>query len=256
MVFALNKDKIARCFLRSLTTYDQAAKVQNKLAACLLQQLTDLPDHAFASVLEIGCCTGTLTEKLCAKKPVKKLYCNDLVPEFEDLLRTKLSCYSSMQFLPCFGDIEEQDLPSELSLVISGATFQWLSDLPSFLKRLGRELPQGAHLAFSLFGPGTLLEFSSLTGVELAYMSDNTLKNILHTDFELLHHAEYQDTLYFQTVKEILGHIRDTGVGGVSEYKWSKRSLQEFETAYINKFASEKGLPLSYSSSCFVARRR
>ncbi len=256
MVFALNKDKIARCFLRSLASYDRAAEVQNKLAARLLQLLAGFPDNVFTSVLEIGCCTGTLTEKLCSEKPVQKLYCNDLVPEFEDLLRKKLSCYHSMQFLPCFGDIEELELPPELSLIISGATFQWLSDFPTFLKRLGRDLPQGACLAFSLFGPGTLREFSSLTKVELAYMSDNTLKNLLDIDFELLHHTEYQDTLYFQTVKEILGHVRDTGVGGVSEYKWSKQSLQEFETAYINKFASDKGLPLSYASSCFVARRR
>ncbi len=256
MVLALNKEKIARCFLRSLATYDQAAEVQNRLAARLMQLLADLPDSVFASVLEIGCCTGTLTEKLCLEKPVKKLHCNDLVPEFEDLLRKKVSRYQAMQFLPCFGDIEEQDLPSNLSLVISGATFQWLSDLPTFLKRLGRELPQGAYLAFSLFGPGTLQEFSSLTGVELAYVSDTTLKDLLDTDFQLLYHTEYQDTLYFQTVKEILSHIRDTGVGGVSEYKWSKQSLQDFEKAYINNFASAKGLPLSYSSSCFVARRR
>jgi malonyl-CoA O-methyltransferase len=256
MVFALDKDKIARCFLRSIASYDQAAEVQNKLADRLLLHLADLPDNTFASVLEIGCCTGTLTEKLCLEKPVQKLYCNDLVLEFEDLLRKKLSCHHFLQFLPCFGDIEEQDLPPELSLVISGATFQWLSDLPSFIKRLGRDLPQGACLAFSLFGPGTLQEFSGLTGVELAYMSDNRLKSLLEMDFELIHHAAYQDTLYFQTVKEILGHIRDTGVGGVSEYKWSKGSLQDFEKAYIRNFASDKGLPLSYSSSCFVAKRK
>lgn len=252
----LDKDRIARCFLRSIHSYDTAAQVQNKLVGRLMQSLQSLPDSTFTSILEIGCCTGTLTEKLCSERPVQKLYCNDLVPEFEEVLQTRLSGNSSVQFHPWFGDIETLALPSELSLVISGATFQWLSDPHSFLKRLGRELAPGACLAFSLFGPGTLKEFSRLTEVELEYVSDEALTEILNADFEILHYEKFQDRLFFPTVREILVHIRDTGVGGVSEYKWSKQALKEFEKGYRKTFGSDKGLPVSYSSSCFVARRR
>lgn len=252
----LDKDRIAQCFLRSLQSYDAAAQVQNKLAGRLMQSLQGVPDATFASVLEIGCCTGTLTEKLCSERPVQKLYCNDLVLEFEDVLQDRFAGKSSVQFVPCFGDIEALPFPCELSLVISGATFQWLSDPHSFLKRLGRELAPGSYLAFSLFGPGTLGEFSSLTGVKLEYVSDEALTETLDADFEILHYETFQDTLFFPTVREILGHIRDTGVGGVSEYKWNKQSLQEFEKGYEETFGTDKGLPVSYSSSCFVARRR
>lgn len=252
----LDKDRIAQCFLRSLHTYDKAAQVQNKLTGRLVRSLQSVPDASFASILEIGCCTGTLTEKLCTERPVKKLYCNDLVPEFEGVLQNRLVGRCSVQIVPCFGDIEALPLPSDISLVVSGATFQWLSDPHSFLKRLGNALAPGSYLAFSLFGPGTLREFSSLTEVELEYVSDEALTETLDADFEILHYEKYQDTLFFPTVREILGHIRDTGVGGVSEYKWNKQSLQAFETNYEETFATEKGLPVSYVSSCFVARRR
>lgn len=252
----LDKDRIAQCFLRSIHSYDTAAQVQNKLAGRLMQSLQSMPDSTFTSILEIGCCTGTLTGKLCSERPVQRLYCNDLVPEFEEVLQKRLASNCSVQFHPWFGDIEELPLPSELSLVISGATFQWLSDPHSFLKRLGRELVPGACLAFSLFGPGTLHEFSSLTGVKLEYVSDEALTETLDADFEIFHYKQFQDTLFFPTVREILGHIRDTGVGGVSEYKWNKQSLQEFEKGYEETFATATGLPVSYSSSCFVARRR
>ena len=252
----LDKDRIAQCFLRSIHSYDTAAQVQNKLAGRLMQSLQSMPDSTFTSILEIGCCTGTLTGKLCSERPVQRLYCNDLVPEFEEVLQKRLASNCSVQFHPWFGDIEELPLPSELSLVVSGATFQWLSDSHSFLKRLGRELASGSCLAFSLFGPGTLKEFSKLTGVELEYVTDETLTEILEADFEILHYKKFKDILFFPTVREILVHIRDTGVGGVSEYKWSKQSLQEFEKGYKKTFGTDKGLPVSYSSSCFVARRR
>jgi len=256
MVLNLDKNRIARCFRRSMQTYDAAAEVQNRLVDRLLQIVGTLPDTAFNSVLEIGCCTGTLTEKLCAAKPVQQIYCNDLVPEFEALLQTKFSAQNPAQLIPCFGDIETIAFPQKINLVISGATFQWLSDLPAFIKRLGTKMNSGSWLAFSLFTPGTLKEFSAVANVELEYIEEEKLKTMLETDFELIRYESFQDTLLFPTVRAILSHIRDTGVGGVSEYKWTKNSLQSFEAEYKKQFATSSGVPVSYSSSCYLLKRR
>lgn len=256
MVLNLDKNRIAKCFRRSMHTYDEAAEVQNRLVDRLLQMLDMVPDAAFDSVLEIGCCTGTLTEKLCAAKPVQRIYCNDLVPEFEELLQVRFSPGNDTRLTSYFGDIEKLALPPDISLVVSGATFQWLSDFPAFIKRLGAELNSGSWLAFSLFTPGTLEEFSTVTGVELEYVADDELKTLFKSDFELIRHQSFQDTLLFPLVRNILSHIRDTGVGGVSEYKWSKKSLQSFEEQYTEKFATASGVPVSYSSSCYLLKRR
>ena len=256
MLLSLDKNRIAKCFRRSMHTYDEAAEVQNRLVDRLLQVLDLVPDAAFGSVLEVGCCTGMLTERLCAAKPVQKIYCNDLVSEFEEMLQARFSSKNTTQFISCFGDIEKMALPLDLSLVISGATFQWLSDLPAFIKRLGAELNSGSWLAFSLFTPGTLKEFSTVTNVELAYVADDELKTLFKSDFELIQHQSFEDTLFFPSVRAILSHIRDTGVGGVSEYKWNKNSLQNFEEQYTEEFATPKGVPVSYSSSCYLLKRR
>ena len=256
MVLGLDKDNIKRCFRRSLATYDEAAVVQNRLAVRLMQALHILPAAAFRSVLEVGCCTGVLTEMLCRDKPVTSLFLNDLVLDFEDVVLSRLQNNASIQVRSCFGDIEKTDLPPDLSLVLSGATFQWLSDLPSFFKRLGRELGSGSHLAFSLFGPGTLQEFSSLTSVELNYHSDKQILALLEQDFVLESHENFQEQLFFSSVRQIMKHIRETGVGGVSEYRWTRQSLRQFEEGYIRDFGEKRGVPVSYVSSCFVARRR
>jgi malonyl-CoA O-methyltransferase len=237
-------------------TYDAAAKVQNRLADRLLHSLDSVPDAAFNSVLEIGCCTGTLTKKICAAKPVKTIHCNDLVPDFEELLQKSFAADKTTELIPCFGDIETLALPEGLNLVISGATFQWLSNLPVFIKRLGTELNPDSWLAFSIFTHGTLKEFSAVTNVELEYIKKEKLEAMFKTDFELVRYESFQDSLFFPTVRAILSHIRDTGVGGVSEYKWSKNSLQSFEKEYEKQFSTTNGVPVSYSSSCYLFKRK
>ena len=256
MVFRVDKKRIAQCFRRSLLTYDDAAIVQNKLARRLVQSLDCLPETAFHRVLEIGCCTGGLSELLCAEKAIQTLYLNDLVSAFEEVVLNRLSHLTSTQLIPCFGDIETLQLPSDLTCILSGATFQWLGDLSSFIEHLGRELQPGAFLAFSMFGPGTLKEFSSLTSVELHYHSDHEILTLLEQDFIIESYNNFEDQLFFLSVREILNHIRATGVGGVSEFQWKKETLKLFKGSYVAEYEEEKGLPVSYASSCYVARRR
>jgi len=256
MVFQLDKERIARCFRRSLLTYDDAAVVQKNLVGRLLQSVSLLPDTAFRRVLEVGCCTGGLSEQLCAEKPVKTLYLNDLVSDFEEVVLKRLTKFESPQFVSCFGDIETLALPLDLSLVISGATFQWLSNLPAFITRLSDVLNSGSYLAFSMFGPGTLSEFSSLTSVTLQYHSDNDVRALLEQNFVVESFENHEEQLFFPSVLEIINHIRATGVGGVSEYQWNRETLKMFEERYMTEFGTDKGLPVSYASSCFVARKR
>jgi len=258
MVYRLEKKKkrIAHCFSRSHFTYDDAALFQNRQVLRLAKMLDGLPDAVFQRVLEIGCCTGSLTEVICRNKSPETFYLNDLVPDFEEEVCKRLAGCQATQFVSFFGDIEFLELPSDLSLVLSGATFQWLSDLPAFINRLGCELQAGAYLAFSMFGVGTLKEFSSLTSVELQYHVDPDLLSLLEEQFVVESYEKYDDQLHFPSVRDILKHIRATGVGGVSEYKWTKESLRLFEDRYISEYGCEKGLPVSYSSSCYVARKR
>ena len=185
MVMTLNKERIASCFRQAMASYDLHATVQRQVSGRLLALAGQSPAISYERVLEVGCCTGMLTEMLCRQQRVETLFLNDLVPDFGASVRARIPEGRMPHLLPLFGDIETLPLPDRLTLAISSATFQWLADLPGFLHRLAQALEKDGFLAFSIFGPGTLAEFTELTGVGLDYRSPEEIAGLLERDFVL-----------------------------------------------------------------------
>jgi malonyl-CoA O-methyltransferase len=222
----------------------------------LVDMLGDYPNLSYGRVLEIGCCTGVMTEMFLASRKVEKLYLNDLVSEFYPLVSKRLKGMFDGIIEPLFGDIEDIDLPGDLDLVISSSTFQWLSDLSNSLAKITSSLKQNGFLAFSLFGPGTLTEFRQLTGVGLSYAVLGRVLELLEKEFVL----QFVDTetykLYFTSPREVLKHLQATGVGGVGEFRWTSRKLREFEASYVKRFGTQAGVPLTYVSSYVIGTKK
>jgi malonyl-CoA O-methyltransferase len=200
----LNKETIARSFLRGKETYDQHAKVQQKVGRSLIDMLGDYPKMRFDRVLEIGCCTGVMTEMFLANHTAGTLYLNDLVPEFYEIVRDRFADQVDTVIEPLFGDIEKLDLPSDLDLVLSSSTFQWLVDLTEFFIKIAKALKKNGYLAFTLFGPGTLTEFKQLTGVGLTYAALGNVLDLLEKYFVLEFVETEKHRLFFTSPREVL----------------------------------------------------
>lgn len=256
MDVALDKEQIAKCFLRGQETYDSNAMVQKEVSQLLVDLLVAHPEISYARVLEIGCCIGTLTSELLSRKPVEKLYLNDLVPEFHKAVLERLPAEHAKVIIPHFGDIEKLELPQELDLVISSSTFQWLVDLKTLFRRVSLCLKSNGYFVFSLFGPGTLHEFKKLTGVGLEYTPLGKIVDMLEAYFNI----DFVDTkthvLHFETPREVLRHLQATGVGGVQKKTWTRSGLEKFEEEYIKRFGGDKGVPVSFVSSYVVASKK
>lgn len=252
-----DKEKIARSFLRGRLTYDQHAEVQRKVGRRLVEMLANYPMIRYDRVMEIGCCTGAMTEMFLARHAVELLYLNDLVPDFYDSVRERFAGrIDDGVIAPLFGDIEELELPSGLDLVLSSSTFQWLADLAGFFKKIARSLTDQGYLAFSVFGPGTLAEFKQLTGIGLEYLALGTVLDMLKNDF-VVHFSDTQKhQISFLSPREVLRHLQATGVGGVSEFRWSSRTLRAFEDHYVQRFGSPAGIPVTYVTSSVIASKK
>jgi len=252
----IDKNRIAKYFLKSAESYDQHARIQDVLADNLLNRLKLHGDVNYERVLEVGCCTGLLTRKLVEQLNVKTLFLNDLVAEFEPIAIAKLDEKKRVQVVPFFGDIEVLEVPEKLDLCISSSTIQWLARPITFLKRIGRETESGGFLAISFFIDGTLKEMKEITRVGLNYMDPELLRDSLEEHYDLVCFEMNQQKLYFSCGRDVLHHIKNTGVGGISPFRWTKNSLLEFEQQYSKRFATEQGCPVTYNNVTIIARKR
>ncbi len=256
MRFKLDKEKIASCFRRAKSSYDYHGVVQKKVGDELVDTLSSYADISYDRVLEIGCCTGIMTETLCQRFHIGTLFVNDLVSEFQQVVFNRIPRGIRPRLEWISGDIESCPIPNNLDLVVSSATVQWLEDLTCFFKKVAESLNDNGYFVFSLFGPGTLEEFRKLTGVGLLYYELEDIIEKLEQSFVLEFVNSRQETLFFSTPHLVLKHFQATGVGGVSEYQWTTRTLREFEKEYRKRFETSDGVPVTYVSSLVVAIKR
>lgn len=241
-------DEVGRRFARRPDRYLAAAIVQRELAQVLASDLAAvLPGHPLRA-LEIGCGPGTLTRELDARLEWKQLYLCELYdpgPQLRDRLDTPY------QLL--LGDAEDLEWPDSLDLIAAGAVFQWFRRPAHILPKAWRALRCGGHLAFSTFLPGHFAEFRAATGIGLEYPSLEQWAEWVRRDcWEIRVWEAHHRTMDFADPLAVLGHIRDTGVGAVIPYRWTKSSMAGFAARYPRE---ANRCPLSYRAHRFVLRK-
>ncbi len=228
----MNKDLIQKRFAKNLDTYNDNAKIQKKMAERLLSFL-DRKD--FNDILEIGCGTGFLTQLVNDNFNFITYTANDIVESCEKYVK---EINPKINFIPA--DIEKavENSDKKYDLIISNAAFQWVENLESFIKLLVSKLNEGGVLLFSTFGPENFREVNFVLGKTLPYYSANELQEIIK-DYKNIVEQEMH-VMAFKTPKDILKHIKSTGVNALEMVSWTKTDMQKFENGY-NNFCS--GIP-------------
>ncbi len=256
----IDKHFVCRQFRRAAASYDRQATIQHRVADRLLAltaQYTNQQPQAL-SVLEIGCCTGLLTSKLLNSNiKVRSLVLNDLMPDFAERLPQDLTVgepsINKLSFLP--GDIEKLPLPGPFDLIISSSTFHWLDDLEQTLDKLLAALHPGGVLAFSLYGPDNLPEIKELTGVGLDYLSLSEITSMLEKRCLLEESHQDKEVFLFPKPRDVLNHLRQTGVNSINRKPWTRQELHSFCLEYTKRFQVDQAVRLTYNPLYFVARR-
>jgi malonyl-CoA O-methyltransferase len=158
-------------FSLSATTYDANANVQ-RFAADQLLQLIDLKTERSVSgtILELGCGTGYLSEKLLEYFPENSISLLDVSPAMIENTYSRLTKHtgivpSNAQFLvddaeTFFHSSIRQD--DSYALIASSFTFQWFRQPENTIGQLIAHLQDGGRLLFSTPIAGSFDEWHSI----------------------------------------------------------------------------------------------
>lgn len=243
----IDKKRVKQGFGKSATTYRKYAVVQDFIADRLMSELHKHIPKSITKTLEIGCGPGILTQKMISQFHTKHYWANDIVEDHNDEI---LEINNQIHFLP--GDIESITLPGELDLVISSSTFQWLHNLDLFLTNLYHHISDNGILAFTTFGPENYREIRMVEGSGLDYLSWNNLSELLSHHYNILWSDKEIITRHFETPRQILQHMKLTGVNGIPGKVWTPSRLKRFQSDYIDMFGTPMGVPLTYQPFYFI----
>lgn len=163
---SINRSDVERRFDRSAGSgsYDALASVQRFMVEKLVESIAGWTNENSAKpirILEIGCGTGALTERLVQMRAGAHLTAIDLSSEMIQAAKRRLTANASCDARFLHADVEQWAAlaePGSYDLVVSSACFQWLRHPGQTMASLRRLLRPNGLLAFTTFGTRTFYE--------------------------------------------------------------------------------------------------
>jgi trans-aconitate 2-methyltransferase len=175
-------------------TYDEVSDPQFEWGMEVLGRLGLRGDE---SVIDAGCGSGRVTEKLLDRLPEGRLLAVDASASMIEKARARLGDRASY----LVADLSELEVDERVDLVFSTATFHWIADHRRLFERLHAALKPAGRLVAQCGGHGNVAEHTRVIAAVGARP-------------EFAGHLTQTEALWnFATPEETEGRLRDAGFG-------------------------------------------
>lgn len=255
----IDKDLVRKRFSQHLKDYDELSVVQRDICYHLYDkletELAKLPPLE-GTAYEIGAGTGFLTKFTLNGLPNLKWRINDLVSEAIEFIEPIANASTAKEYSYVCGDAEQLEYGENISLLVSCSAMQWFHSLEEYIARISSKIKEGGVVAFSIFGGANFHQVRNSSGVGLHYPTEGEVclwaeKN----GFEVLYSEDYTQTIWFDTPGDVLAYIKQSGMNGTSNRKWTKSDFVNFCERYNSNYRDSKGVPLTFNPLIFILKR-
>ncbi len=238
-----NKSKIRQSFSAAAASYDAMARLQKQVAVDLLHQ-SEMPT-SHQTVLDLGCGTGFLTEKLADHVAVENLFALDIALSMLHQSRQRPAltrCHHICADAEALPFVDNQ-----FNWIYSSLALQWCSDLSAVFKGVQQCLKASGKLAFATFGPATLKELKTAwkhvddaVHVNYFYPSDHIEMALQRTGFTSIHLNSRLYTLSYRDVWALMRELKGIGAqhvnGRQSQRLITRKHINQMIAAYPKQF--------------------
>lgn len=199
-----NLAAIEEGFSSAVATYNANALVQEEIChriGVIISGIVAENNPSIHSLLEIGVGQGLLTETWRRILRPSKVTFIDLLPTPE------FGVSENDEYV--VADAEEwlKNSSTKYDVILSASTIQWFSDPVGFIRTVKDHLTPGGFAVISTFAKGNLQELDAIRPCPLIYRTADEYKEIPGIEVE-----EWNRTLTFSSPREMLMHLRHTGV--------------------------------------------
>ena len=260
-VFSIDKKRVKQSFASAADTYDGLATLQRQVGLDLLSMF----DINFTDdiVMDIGCGTGFLTQKIMLASSVQQMVAVDIAYSMLEATRIKLKDLETVYYI-C-ADAECIPLQKQaVDKIVSNLALQWCQNLTQVFEGFNHGLKPGGQLVFSTFGPSTLQELKQAwsevddyTHVNEFYTVDGITVFLQQAGFDSIQIKSKCYQSNYQAVIELMRELKGIGaknmLAGRNKKTTSKTQMENMIKAY-EKYRINKLIPATYEI-IFVSAR-
>lgn len=231
---------IQRAFNRAAHTYDQHCQVQLSSGEKLLSLLN--PTFKPSTILDLGCGTGIVTEKIAQQFDCADITAIDIAPALLNFAKHRLTPYSATCYTEDFNHFTSQ---TKFDLIYSNMALHWSNDIILTILNMKKYLAPNGLFAFSIPLPHTFHELQPEFAINSFINLASLLSQLSQQSLQIITGTHETITQFFPDTMSALRSIKAVGANHVScKTHHSLRGKDVIKNHHIQQLTYEIGYVL------------